>query len=185
MCLALSWETGMSRGEPWCRRISGGCWGNTSIHHQSSSDIPSTIRIVITALWPGPRGRWRRSPGRLIVIREGDRRCKLRRLTRELLPQASPARTERVGGHLSGRPAAVALTRTAGPVSRPDRRSHLPDHRHLRAPKRPHPGRSCLPGRRPLADHGHQTQAPAEITATVSQSPRPSSRWSGNSEEAQ
>jgi hypothetical protein len=57
--------------------------------------------------------------------------------------------------------AAVALARAAGPLSRPDRRPHPPDHPHLRAPGRPHPGRSRLPGRWPLADHGHQTQAPA------------------------
>ncbi|WP_405545559.1 transposase [Streptomyces phaeochromogenes] len=38
---------------------------------------------------------------------------------------------------------------------------HPPDHPHLRAPGRPHPGRSRLPGRWPLGDHGHQTQAPA------------------------
>jgi hypothetical protein len=48
-----------------------------------------------------------------------------------------------------------------GPLPRPDRRPHPPDHPHLRAPGRPHPGRSRLPGRWPLADHGHQTQAPA------------------------
>ncbi len=44
--------------------------------------------------------------------------------------------------------------------TRPDRSTHPPDHPDLRAPGRPHPGRSCLPGRRPLADHGHQAQAP-------------------------
>lgn len=54
-------------------------------------------------------------------------------------------------------PAAVALAGPAGPCPRPDRGTHPPDHPDLRAPGRPHPGRSCLPGRRSLAGHGHQT----------------------------
>lgn len=55
--------------------------------------------------------------------------------------------------------AAVDLAGPTGPSTRPDRCAHPPDHPDLRAPGRPRPGRSCLPGRRPLADHGHQTQA--------------------------
>ncbi|MBB4902678.1 hypothetical protein FHS37_006775 [Streptomyces griseostramineus] len=45
------------------------------------------------------------------------------------------------------------LARPAGP--------HPPDHPHLRAAGCSHRRRSRLPERRPLADHGHQTQAPA------------------------
>ncbi|MFJ9871407.1 transposase family protein [Streptomyces sp. NPDC101165] len=44
---------------------------------------------------------------------------------------------ERAGGLRSGRPVAVALTRVAGPHSRPDCCPHPPDHPHLRAPGRP------------------------------------------------
>lgn len=42
-----------------------------------------------------------------------------------------------------------------------DRCPHPPDHPHVRAPGRPHPGPSRSPGRRPLGDHRHHTQAPA------------------------
>jgi hypothetical protein len=59
------------------------------------------------------------------------------------------------------RPAAVAPARPTGPRPPPDRRPHPPDHPDLRAPGRSHPGGSCLPGRWPLADRRHQTQAPA------------------------
>jgi hypothetical protein len=59
------------------------------------------------------------------------------------------------------RPAAVVLTRTAGPIPRPGRRPHPPHHRHLRTPRRPRPGRPRPPGRRPLAGHRHQAQAAA------------------------
>lgn len=112
-----------------------------------------------------------RAPGLLKVLRETDPDFVLldgtlavrpgRRRTGRLLPQAPPTRGERAGGHRSGRPTAVALTRTARPDSRPDRRPHPPDHPHLRTPGRPHPGRPRLPGRRPVGNHGHQTQAPA------------------------
>ncbi len=57
------------------------------------------------------------------------------------------------------RPAVVALARPAGPHSRPDCRTHPPDHPHLRVPGRSDRGRSRLPGRRTMAHHRHQAQA--------------------------
>ena len=123
--------------------------------HQSGHRPP---RRPCTGPAEGPTraGSGLRPPGRHARrVRPGRRR------TGRLLPQAPPRRGERAGSHRSGRPAAVALARAAGPLPRPDRCPHPPDHPHLRAPERPHPGRSRLPGRWPLADHGHQTQAPA------------------------
>lgn len=78
----------------------------------------------------------------------------------DLLAERAPGLLK-TGRHRPRRPTAVALTRPAGPHPRPDRRPYPPDHPHLRAPRRSHPGRSRPPGRWPLADLGHQTQAPA------------------------
>lgn len=112
-----------------------------------------------------------RAPGLLKVLREADADFVLLDGTlaecdrvgdgRADYPTSAAARRERAGSHRSGRPAAMALTPVAGPNSRPDRGPHPSDHPHLRAPGRPHLGRSRLPGRWPLGDHGHQTQAPA------------------------
>ncbi len=76
------------------------------------------------------------------------------------LPQTPAPRRERAGRHRPRRPVAVALARSAGPHPRPDRGPHPPDHPDLRTPRRSHPGRPRLPGRRPMADHRHQTQTP-------------------------
>lgn len=112
-----------------------------------------------------------RAPGLLKVLRESDPDFVLLDGTLAECDRVGDSRADYSHKHRrhgvnvqvvgSGRPAAVALTRVARPGSRPDRRPHPPDHPHLRAPGRPHPGRSRLPGRRLLGDYGHQTQAPA------------------------
>ncbi|RUP66661.1 Transposase DDE domain protein [Streptomyces sp. NP10] len=43
---------------------------------------------------------------------------------------------------------------------------HPPEHPDLRTPGSPHPGGPCLPGRRALADDGHQGRPLQELTPT-------------------
>jgi hypothetical protein len=59
-----------------------------------------------------------------------------------------------------------------GRTPRSDRCPHPPDHPDLRAPGCSDRGRSRLPGRRSVADHGHQTQAP-EGTDPYREDPQP------------